>query len=96
MKNKIKYIVVIVVLIGVFCFYQFAMNKSKPATQNGNIELDQNGKQIIDNEGTNSKDDEVIKGSIDKSTLSEEELRDYENYDPLGKNANDQETSSKE
>lgn len=92
----IKYIVIIIVLLGGIFLIQTCLGENDVATQKEDIELDQNGKQIIDNEGKSGKDNEATKGQIDRSTLSEEELKDYDNYDPLGRNANGQQTEGKE
>lgn len=96
MKNKIKYIIIIVLLVGGFYFVQSSMSKSDEPAKDDKIKLDENGKQIIENEGKRGKDEEKVNGSIDKSTLTKEELREYENYDPLGKNVEGQETEGKE
>lgn len=91
-----KYIIIIIVIVGGIFVLQVSLAKRNTPPQKEDINLDENGKQIVDNEVKSNKDDETIKGEIDKSKLTEKELKDYENYDPLGRNADNQETEGKE
>lgn len=93
MKNKIKYLIIIVLLIGGLYCLQMSLSNGQSPTR-GDIKQDDNdnGKQILDDQGKVGENKETIKGQIDKSQLTEEELKEYESYDPFGKNANGQET----
>lgn len=96
MKNKIKYLVIVVFLTAGLFIVQASLSNDKAPVKNDDIKLDEKEKEIIDNEGKSGKDKDTVKGKIDKSKLTEEELKEYESYDPLGNNAKDQETDGKQ